>query len=208
MKSTVDGVAAAGLRDSVKMMIGGATMDDENVRAYMGPTATGQRRPGHASPARHRAGPRRRLSARSREAARRSPHRKLGPRGAPALRERRGQEELPGRALDSSSALARPGPRKIPVFPAVTRSIAVTRSPASTFRDRDEPSYDRRARLRRAVRTRTTFSPTSTSVPILAYPAPACSRRSDYPRARGRATLPDDAIVPVRRSRVHEGRGV
>ncbi len=35
MKSTVDGIAAAGLRDKVKIMIGGAPVD-ENVRAYTG----------------------------------------------------------------------------------------------------------------------------------------------------------------------------
>ncbi len=35
MKSTVDGIAAAGLRDRVKIMIGGAPVD-ENVRAYTG----------------------------------------------------------------------------------------------------------------------------------------------------------------------------
>ena len=35
MKSTVDGIAAAGLRDKVKIMIGGAAVD-ENVRAYTG----------------------------------------------------------------------------------------------------------------------------------------------------------------------------
>ena len=35
MKSTVDGIAAAGLRDQVKIMIGGAAVD-ENVRAYTG----------------------------------------------------------------------------------------------------------------------------------------------------------------------------
>jgi trimethylamine corrinoid protein len=35
MKSTVDGIAAAGLRDTVKIMIGGAPVD-ENVRAYTG----------------------------------------------------------------------------------------------------------------------------------------------------------------------------
>jgi methanogenic corrinoid protein MtbC1 len=35
MKSTVDGIAAAGLRDKVRIMIGGAAVD-ENVRAYAG----------------------------------------------------------------------------------------------------------------------------------------------------------------------------
>ena len=35
MKSTVDGIATAGLRSSVKIMIGGAPVD-ENVRAYTG----------------------------------------------------------------------------------------------------------------------------------------------------------------------------
>jgi len=35
MKSTVDGIAAAGLRDKVRIMIGGAPVD-ENVRAYTG----------------------------------------------------------------------------------------------------------------------------------------------------------------------------
>jgi 5-methyltetrahydrofolate--homocysteine methyltransferase len=35
MKSTVDGIAAAGLRDTVKIMIGGAAVD-EHVRAYTG----------------------------------------------------------------------------------------------------------------------------------------------------------------------------
>jgi 5-methyltetrahydrofolate--homocysteine methyltransferase len=35
MRSTVDGIAAAGLRDTVKVMIGGAPVD-ENVRAYTG----------------------------------------------------------------------------------------------------------------------------------------------------------------------------
>ena len=35
MKSTVDAIAAAGLRDEVKIMIGGAPVD-ENVRAYTG----------------------------------------------------------------------------------------------------------------------------------------------------------------------------
>ena len=35
MKSTVEGIAAAGLRDKVKIMIGGAPVD-ENVRAYTG----------------------------------------------------------------------------------------------------------------------------------------------------------------------------
>lgn len=35
MKSTVDGIAAAGLRDKVKIMIGGAPVD-ENVRVYTG----------------------------------------------------------------------------------------------------------------------------------------------------------------------------
>ena len=35
MRSTVDGIAAAGLRDTVKIMIGGAPVD-ENVRAYTG----------------------------------------------------------------------------------------------------------------------------------------------------------------------------
>ena len=35
MKSTVDGIAAAGLRDNVKIMIGGAPVD-ENVRAFTG----------------------------------------------------------------------------------------------------------------------------------------------------------------------------
>ena len=35
MKSTVDGIAAAGLRDKVKIMIGGAPVD-ESVRAYTG----------------------------------------------------------------------------------------------------------------------------------------------------------------------------
>jgi methanogenic corrinoid protein MtbC1 len=35
MKSTVDGIAAAGLRDTVRIMIGGAPVD-ENVRAYTG----------------------------------------------------------------------------------------------------------------------------------------------------------------------------
>ena len=35
MRSTVDGIAAAGLRDKVKIMIGGAPVD-ENVRAYTG----------------------------------------------------------------------------------------------------------------------------------------------------------------------------
>jgi len=35
MKSTVEGIAAAGLRDKVKVMIGGAAVD-ENVRAYTG----------------------------------------------------------------------------------------------------------------------------------------------------------------------------
>ncbi len=35
MKSTVDGIAAAGLRDQVKIMIGGAPVD-ENVRVYTG----------------------------------------------------------------------------------------------------------------------------------------------------------------------------
>jgi 5-methyltetrahydrofolate--homocysteine methyltransferase len=35
MKSTVDGIAAAGLRDTVKIMVGGAPVD-ENVRAYTG----------------------------------------------------------------------------------------------------------------------------------------------------------------------------
>jgi 5-methyltetrahydrofolate--homocysteine methyltransferase len=35
MKSTVDGIAAAGLRDTVKIMIGGAPVD-ENVRVYTG----------------------------------------------------------------------------------------------------------------------------------------------------------------------------
>jgi 5-methyltetrahydrofolate--homocysteine methyltransferase len=35
MKSTVDGIAAAGLRDKVMIMIGGAPVD-ENVRAYAG----------------------------------------------------------------------------------------------------------------------------------------------------------------------------
>ena len=35
MKSTVDGIAAAGLRDKVKIMIGGAAVDD-HVRAYTG----------------------------------------------------------------------------------------------------------------------------------------------------------------------------
>ena len=35
MKSTVDGIAAAGLREKVKIMIGGAPVD-ENVRAYTG----------------------------------------------------------------------------------------------------------------------------------------------------------------------------
>jgi trimethylamine corrinoid protein len=35
MKSTVEGIAAAGLRDKVKIMIGGAAVD-ENVRAYTG----------------------------------------------------------------------------------------------------------------------------------------------------------------------------
>jgi methanogenic corrinoid protein MtbC1 len=35
MKSTVDGIAAAGLRDRVKIMIGGAPVD-ENVRTYTG----------------------------------------------------------------------------------------------------------------------------------------------------------------------------
>jgi methanogenic corrinoid protein MtbC1 len=35
MKSTVDGIAAAGLRGNVKIMIGGAPVD-ENVRAYTG----------------------------------------------------------------------------------------------------------------------------------------------------------------------------
>ena len=35
MKSTVDGIAAAGLRDKAKIMIGGAPVD-ENVRAYTG----------------------------------------------------------------------------------------------------------------------------------------------------------------------------
>jgi len=35
MKSTVDGIAAAGLRSTVKIMIGGAPVD-ENVRAYTG----------------------------------------------------------------------------------------------------------------------------------------------------------------------------
>jgi methanogenic corrinoid protein MtbC1 len=35
MKSTVDGIAAAGLRGKVKIMIGGAAVD-ENVRAYAG----------------------------------------------------------------------------------------------------------------------------------------------------------------------------
>ena len=35
MKSTVDGIAAAGLRGTVKIMIGGAPVD-ENVRAYTG----------------------------------------------------------------------------------------------------------------------------------------------------------------------------
>ena len=35
MKSTVDGIAAAGLRDKVRIMIGGAAVD-ENVRAYTG----------------------------------------------------------------------------------------------------------------------------------------------------------------------------
>jgi methanogenic corrinoid protein MtbC1 len=35
MKSTVDGIAAAGLRDKVRIMIGGGAVD-ENVRAYAG----------------------------------------------------------------------------------------------------------------------------------------------------------------------------
>lgn len=35
MKSTVDGIAAAGLRDKVKIMVGGAAVD-ENVRVYTG----------------------------------------------------------------------------------------------------------------------------------------------------------------------------
>jgi 5-methyltetrahydrofolate--homocysteine methyltransferase len=35
MRSTVDGIAAAGLRDEVKIMIGGAAVD-ESVRAYTG----------------------------------------------------------------------------------------------------------------------------------------------------------------------------
>jgi trimethylamine corrinoid protein len=35
MKSTVDGIAAAGLRDKVRIMIGGAAVD-ENVRTYTG----------------------------------------------------------------------------------------------------------------------------------------------------------------------------
>jgi trimethylamine corrinoid protein len=35
MKSTVDGIAAAGLRDKVRIMIGGAAVD-ENVRVYTG----------------------------------------------------------------------------------------------------------------------------------------------------------------------------
>ena len=35
MKSTVEGIAAAGLRDQVRIMIGGAAVD-ENVRAYTG----------------------------------------------------------------------------------------------------------------------------------------------------------------------------
>jgi 5-methyltetrahydrofolate--homocysteine methyltransferase len=35
MKSTVDGIAAAGLRDRVRIMVGGAPVD-ENVRAYTG----------------------------------------------------------------------------------------------------------------------------------------------------------------------------
>ena len=35
MKSTVDGIAAAGLRDEVRIMVGGAAVD-ENVRAYTG----------------------------------------------------------------------------------------------------------------------------------------------------------------------------
>ena len=35
MRSTVDGIAAAGLRDNVKIMVGGAPVD-ESVRAYTG----------------------------------------------------------------------------------------------------------------------------------------------------------------------------
>jgi methanogenic corrinoid protein MtbC1 len=41
MKKTVDGIKAAGLRDKVKIMIGGGQIDDE-IRKYTGADAYGR----------------------------------------------------------------------------------------------------------------------------------------------------------------------
>ena len=203
MRSTVDGIAAAGLRDTGQDHDRRRRRWTRTCARTPGPTAGAATwvTPSSSPPSGPTEAP---DAARSRGEARRRPHRSLGERRAPALRERRGQAEVPGQSPAHRRHHPAQGHRQDPGHPGRHPEVRLRLRPGDVQGGDDRVRQGVR-RLRAPVRG---HGVRRLRRPRVHLPGGHVRGAGLEPRAPARRPPARRQVVPVRGGRVHEGRRV